>query len=279
MRPSTVFVSSALAVALALPVIAAPAQTPDALETSAASVVAKAGQYLSEYRQKLSYVMATEKYVQKLKGGISLYDVDETLESDVFFVFLPVEKVWMAIRDVAKVDGEKVPRANVRALLNSTAAAGVARELKDRNARYNLGTIVRNFNEPTLSLLALDEDHRIRYQYKREGVTRRGGSTLVTISYVERGIPTLISMLDNKPAFSEGEIVVDAATGRIEKAELRVELGKAKAKLTTTYALDSKLGMWLPKEFAEEYSEKGQSVKGLARYSDYQRFDVEVRIK
>lgn len=242
------------------------------------AVVAKAADYVRAYRDRLTYVMATERYTQKLTGGFSLYDMDETLASDVFFVYVPADRVWMAIRDVEIVDGKVLKeRDNVRSLLNS-GQVGAARALKDKNARYNLGAIVRNFNEPTLSLLVLDDDHRSRFTFVRQ--TTSGGR--VVVSFAEHGAPTLISNVDGTPAFSRGELTIDAATGRVERADLRIRLGKVDARLTTTYRMDDKLAMWVPARFDELYVEDGkrpQRVTGRATYSDYQRFDVEVRIK
>jgi len=248
------------------------------LDLSADAVIAKAADYVREYRDRLTYVMATERYTQTLTGGFSLYDMDETLASDVYFVYVPADKVWMAIRDVEIVDGKVLKeRDNVRTLLNS-GQVGAARALKDKNARYNLGTVVRNFNEPTLSLLVLDDDRRSRFTFVRQRVT--GGRVIV--SFAEHGAPTLISNIDGTPAFSRGQLTIDAATGRVERAVLRIRLGIVDATLTTTYRLDGKLKMWVPSRFDELYVEDGkrpQRITGRADYSDYSHFDVEVRIK
>lgn len=265
------------AAALAVPVSAR--QRPAPVDTQVDAVVAKAADYVREYRDQLTYVMATERYTQTLTGGFSLYDMDETLASDIFFVYVPADKVWMAIRDVEIVDGKVLKeRDNVRSLLNS-GQIGAARALKDKNARYNLGTIVRNFNEPTLSLLVLDDDHRLKCTFVRQKTS--GGRVIV--SFAEHGTPTLISNVDGTPAYSKGELTIDAATGRVEHAILRVKLGKVDATLTTTYRMDDKLKMWVPSRFDELYVEDGrrpqQRVTGRAIYSDYSKFDVEVRIK
>ena len=79
-------------------------------------------------------------------GGVTIESVDDP---DAAWR-LPADAVWMAVRDVEIVDGRVLKeRDNVRALLNS-GQVGAARALKDRNARHNLGTIVRNFNEPKI---------------------------------------------------------------------------------------------------------------------------------
>lgn len=249
------------------------------VDTSLSAVLARAAEYLAEYRDQLTYVMATERTRQTLTGGYSLGGRAEmSTAADIFFVYVPADAVWMAVRDVEIVDGRVLTdRDNVRALLNS-GQVGVARALKDRNARYNLGTIVRNFNEPTLALTLLDDTHRTRVRFARVG--ERGGK--VTVSFVERMPPTLIANIDGTPAPSVGSFVIDAATGRIEKSELRVTLGAVAATLTTTYRADPKLKLLVPFQFDEWYVEEGrrpQKVAARSQYSDYSRFDVEVKIK
>lgn len=249
------------------------------VDTSLSAVLARAAEYLTEYRDQLTYVMATERTKQTLTGGYALGgSADMTTAADIFFVYVPADAVWMAVRDVEIVDGRVLKeRDNVRALLNS-GQVGAARALKDRNARYNLGTIVRNFNEPTLALTLLDDAHRTRVRFARVG--ERGGK--VTVSFVESTPPTLIMNVDGTPAPSVGAFVVDAATGRIEKSELRVKLGPVSATLTTTYRAEPKLKLWVPVQFDELYVEEArrpQKVVAKSVYSDFSRFDVEVKIK
>jgi hypothetical protein len=274
--------SSLIALAIAsamLPLDAAPQRTGRA-DTSLESVLAKAAEYLKDYRERLTYVMATELSKQTLIGGFAgSAGTDETLASDVYFVYIPADNVWMAVRDVEIVDGKVLKeRDNVRNLLNS-GQVGAARALKDRNARYNLGTILRNFNEPTLSLLVLDDQHRRRFTFAKQGSR---GST-VTVSFKEKDQPTLIIDTGGRPAYSSGEFSIDAGTGRIERARLAVRLsGGIDATLTTTYRADGKLQMWVPAKFEEAYVMGGrrpEKVNATSTYSDYSRFDVSVRIK
>jgi hypothetical protein len=249
-------------------------------DTSLEAVLAKAADYLKEYREKLTYVMATERSKQTLIGGFAgTAGTDETLASDVYFVYIPADKVWMAVRDVEIVDGKVLKdRDNVRDLLNS-GQVGAARALKDRNARYNLGTILRNFNEPTLSLLVLDEQHRQRFRFKKEG----GRGSTVTISFVEKDQPTLIVDTGGRPSYSSGEFSIDAATGRVERARLSVRLsGGIDAVLITTYRPDSKLQMWVPAQLEALNNLGGrrpEKITATSSSSDYSRYDVSVRLK
>mgnify|MGYP006268642195 CR=1 FL=1 len=275
-HPVSRLVTAIAAVAIACTAPAVAAHAPQTLSVD--TVIERAGEYVRGYRDDLTYVMATETYVQTLTGGYSLYDMDETLESEVYFVYVPADRVWMAIRDVLVADGKKLlNRPDVRSILNS-GQVGAARELKAKNATYNLGTIYRNFNEPTLSLQILDDEHRPKTTFVRQKV--KDGK--YTVSFAEHGKPTLIVNTDGSPAYSKGELVIDGATGRVERAELRIRLGKVDATLTTTYRPDEKLKMWVPTTFEEKYDGDGrraEKINGKATYGDFSRFDVQVRIK
>ena len=77
--------------------------------------------------------------------------------------------------------------------------------------------------------------------------------------------------------------VIDGATGRVEKAELRIRLGRVDATLTTTYKPDEKLKMWVPVEMHERYAQtagpRPEVITVDSAYTNYQRFDSTVIIK
>ena len=71
----------------------------------------------------------------------------------------------MAVRDVMSLDGNALgDRPDLRDAFQRLAAGDVAARFKEYNSRYNIGRTFRNFNEPTLSLLVLDERHRARFR-------------------------------------------------------------------------------------------------------------------
>jgi hypothetical protein len=258
---------------------AAPAAAPHADDPTVEAVLAKAVGYLEKYRTDLSYMTATERQTQTLTGGYAVGGPQkESLASDIYFVYVPADKVWMALRDVEIVNGSVLKdRANMRSLVDS-GQIGAARALKDQNAKYNLGTIVRNFNEPTLALTVLGDQHRGRFTFTR--LSSRGSRQ--TIAFVEHTAPTLIMNTTGKPAYSRGELTIDAATGRIERSVITVRLGNVDATLETTYAREPALDIWVPSEFKESYKQTGrrpEKVEVESKYSDYSRFDVSVRIR
>jgi hypothetical protein len=168
----------------------------------------------------------------------------------------------------------------------------VAGAFKKHNSRYNIGLTLRNVNEPTLSLLVLDDHHRARFSFDRRRVERAGDASLVTLEFAERDRPTLIRDPDGRPVFAKGEVTVEAGTGRVRRVRLTATRDNVRVDLTTVYSPDDRLGMWVPSRFGEEY-ELGIPPKAWspasrspherilceAVYTNFRRFDTGVRIK
>ena len=60
-------------------------------------------------------------------------------------------------------------------------------------------------------------------------------------------------------------------------------LGPVRAEMTTSYALDQKLGMWVPVSMHERYEQSAgpapEVITVESTYTNYQRFDATVIIK
>jgi len=268
--------------------------------TQVEAVVAAAALYLKEYQRALTAVLADEDYQQQVVSQIPLdrsMPQKRRLRSEVFFMFAPASGDWMAMRDVISMDGtDLVQRPNLREALRTLPPVEVARTFKAYNSRFNLGKASRNFNEPTLSLLLLDDRYRSNVRFTRKGVKRTRDGVWVTVGFAENAGPsTLISDLSQNPAPSRGEFEVEAGTGRVRRAHMVTRIGEMTAQLTTTYAPDERLAMWVPVTFAEHYK-SGETVafapdpriklattfeeiRGVAKYTNYRRFEVKVIIK
>jgi hypothetical protein len=266
--------------------------------TSVAAVVEAASTYVKTYQDQLTYVLADESYAQRILNQAPLdtsMPRSRTLKSEMAFMF--ADRTWMAIRDVMQVDGKPVDqRPDLRADLQLLPAPQVAGKFKSYNSRFNLGRVIRNFNEPTLSLLVLDARYRDSFKFERKGAPRQtGGVTLVTIAFSEIKPPWLIHDLGGRPVFSQGELVVEAGTGRVRQAVLKAKIGAVQMELTTVYAPEARLGIWVPAQFREHYeegvaagnartqllTESGQyeDITCEAKYSNFRRFEAVARIK
>jgi hypothetical protein len=281
--------SAAAARALAagfLACAAAPAAPQNDLSTRA--MVERVTTYVSDYQQKLTSVVADEDYKQDIVDQTPLESSmprARRLRSEVFFVFEAVGRQWMAIRDTILVDDVPIrDRLSARAALETMPPAEVRRRFAQMNAHWNIGRIIRNFNEPTLGLLIFDREHQPRFGFDRRSVVRVRDTILITLAFRERDRPTLIRDERDGPAYSRGEVVADAS-GVIRRTALRLSLKDTKVELTTEYAFDEKLGMWVPSVFRERYERGREGSKEFERiaceavYSNYRRFDVLTRIK
>jgi len=280
------------AAAIAVLEAATPGQHPD---TSALAVVRAAAQYVAAYQRQLTSVIADETYTQQIAEQ-EPRDPDmprqRRLRSEVFFMFAPDERDWMAIRDVKEVDGNAAPdRLDLGEALRTLAPDEVAAKFKAYNSRYNIGRTVRNFNEPTLSLLVLDERHRPRFMFERRQVQRAGDAWVVTMRFSEREAPTLIHDPNRGFMFSAGELSIEAGSGRIRRAVLQGSVGGERLQFVTTFSPDDRLGIWVPTAFREEYEfgapprsrdnpqPQYENIVCEARYSNFRRFETAARIK
>jgi hypothetical protein len=263
-------------------------------DTSTRAVVAATAQYVAGYQRDLTSILADESYAQDV---VSRMPRDPSaprsrrMASEVFFMFMPGTRDWMAIRDVIAVDDVGVEdRPDIRQALDDLSSTDVAATLKRQNSRFNIGRIVRNFSEPTLSLLVFDANHRGRFSFERKRVRNEGGAVLVTLAFAERESPTLIADPRRGRIFSTGEVVVEAGTGRVRRAVLWANSGEIKVELTTDYTRDENLDMLVPAVFRETYT-RGTPPRRLeadteyehvvceARYRNFRRFQTSARIK
>ena len=178
--------------------LAAAALAPQPPDLSEKAVVAAAASYVASYQKLLTSILADEIYLQEI--------VEQTprdpemprsrrMRSEIFFMFAPAHHDWMTSRDVLSVDGRAVQnRPDLREALRTLPAYEVAGAFKKHNSRYNIGRTFRNFNEPTLSLLVLDEHHRARFSFDRRHVEWVGDTALVTLAFTEKDTPTLIGI-------------------------------------------------------------------------------------
>lgn len=262
---------------------AAPQETP-----GTGALVALATDYVRHYQQQLTAIVADETYRQEIRAQTPRdrgMPTKRLMEGEIFFWFSPGSD-WMAIRDVMVMDGRPPhDRPDLREALRLGDTPQVAAAFKAHNARYNLGRLTRNFNEPTLALLVLDDRHRERFDFTTTRVARRNGETLVTLAFEERGRNTLIRRTDGAPILSRGELTVDAASGRVTRTLLTATIDSLRLTLSTTYRHDPRLDMWVPDRFGERYVDgsprdaRHEDIECQATYANFRRFEVLTRVR
>jgi hypothetical protein len=258
------------------------AQTPR-LDTSTKALVTAASEYVGAYNPKMQDVLADELAVQRVigLGGADLQS--RTTRADFFLTYLQADTTFIAVRDVREVDGAAVDDPdNVRMLMARAPLWRLGSVIADKNSRFNIGAITRTFNEPTLALLIMTAKHRGRFKFERIGLAT-GPGTRVILSFKEHDRPTLVSGTNGVPVFSAGDLVVDAATGRIEQTTIHFVFNSVTARIETEYAEDARLKLWVPSVMRETYQQtaKGfeQTIKCVSTYTNYRKFETSAIIK
>jgi len=280
MRSQALPIRAGFLAATLLTCTSAAMQSPD---TSAKAVARAASRYLIDYEQRLSFLLADEQATQRVFGSGGRETARRTMSGELFVTFLAADRAWISVHDTSEVDGRALDdREDLARLLGREPIAGAARRLADRNARFNIGGITRNFNEPTLGLLVLEAKRIDQFTFSRTRVEQQGDAVVVTLRFKEADPPTLVHGADGRDLFSSGELQIDAGTGRIRRTSIHFAYGPVNADLTTTYAREPKLDVWVPSVFEERYERtKGtrETVVCESIYRNYRKFEVKVIVK
>jgi hypothetical protein len=276
---------AAVGVAGPLTLAGAAAMPPQPVDTSPRAVVTAAARYVADYQQQFAFLIADEHYRQTSLTPDGQPFEERTMIGELFLTYMAADRDWIAVHDIAEVNGRPVPdRDDLRQLLQKGAELrGITQKVASRNARFNIGQVFRNFNEPTLALRVLDDDPRRDFSFDRRRVAPDGAATLVTLSFRERRRPTIVRGEGARDIESRGELTIEAGTGRIRRTVFEVADRALRARLDTTYTFDERLDLWVPSLFTERYdlSRPGekQTILCEAKYTNYRRFLTRGRIK
>jgi hypothetical protein len=260
----------------------APAAKPP--DVSVKAVVAAASKYVDEYAKRLAVIVGDETYIQEQYASETQPpEKTRLMKGEIWVTFLPADRTWIAVHDIAEVDGEKVTdRPELQALLAKSSTQSVAAQVENRNGRYNLGSRPRTMNEPTLALLVLDKRRVPSMEFKRESVDIVNGTTLVTLSFTERE-PSLVRDESGKAWVAKGSMVIEAGSGLVRQTRISFARKPTFTELTTTYTFEPRLKLWLPSLFTERYDSEvyglKEIVKTRATYSNYRQFESFGRIR
>lgn len=246
-------------------------------------LVEKATAWVDRFFSEFGAVVSEERYEQRVRRapGSSTTSSrarpqDVTLVSDFLLVQVPGEG-WVPFRDVFERDGSRVRDredrlANLFLKGSGRSSLDQARKIMDEGSRYNIGSIERNINAPTLALSFMTPLHRYRFTFSIDGRDESG--TVVT--FWETAKPTFITTTGGRDLPVSGRIWVDEATGAVRKTQLDAVDPQVAAHITVTYARDEAAGLWVPTRMDERYlgSNGAMQVTGTATYSRFRRFQV-----
>lgn len=251
----------------------------------------RAAAYVDRFESTFTSVLWHERYEQEERmsrrfnsSGATTSEVVERrlLEAELFFAWLPQDATWITVRDVVSVDGQVRPQGERRLpslAARSTVSLPELRELARLNGRFNLGQIVRTFNEPTLALLFLDARHRAGVRFTRKANRQAGGRLLAVYDFAERGRQTVIrSGTRSLPV--RGSFAVDQATGAVWSTtiEMSEPAGGLTGRMTVDYQAHVAFDVLVPREMRESYTSPTQEITATAIYSDFRRFRTSGRL-
>jgi hypothetical protein len=283
--------------ALGWPLHVAARQEPDLSD-----VLHRAGSYVEEFQKQLSGIVAEETYVQEVvpprgmnAGGGRLQR--RHMRSDLLLVRPEAAVTWVQFRDVFEVDGKPVRDREERLarlfLSSDVSTAKQVEEIRAQSARYNIGGIMRTMNVPVLPLSVLAPSSQPRFRFTVED--RRGDNRRPTIgsadgaanfkvtaegwilSFEEVKGPTLIYTTGGGDIFSRGRFWIEPDTGRVLMSEMVTEDSSVRGELIVSYQSQPLLGLLVPIELRERYTETQPmrpTITGQATYSNFRRFQV-----
>jgi VWFA-related protein len=281
-----------------VPPVAVPSPPPEAAPTPAGGTVrpkapadprlvlllARVSEYVDAYVRDFGNIVAEEDYKQQVFPASGRPTIVRQLRSDL--VIVRTENGWLHFRDVFEVDGKPVRdrEARVQKLLLDDPEGVLRRgkEISNESARYNIGTVTRTINLPTLPLAYLGPTRIGGLTFRRDGEETVGGIRAAKLAFKEVARPTLVRPIGQPgdvPA--TGTFSVDPDTGRILKTSLSASAGRTDMTTTVTYRPVPAIGLWLPAEMTERYMRSGEIIEGQATYRNFRSFKVttDVQIK
>lgn len=254
------------------------------------TLLARAATYVEGFIERFANLVAEERYSQTLRGGRWSSSNTATMSSTLGprpgpsdqpqrrdvrsdLVVLRDRSVfgWVIVRDVFEVDG-KVVRDREARLTRSLSTPGA--DVRAEGARFNLGPGVRTTNTPELAILFLRSELQPRFDFTLKASDRAHGPRIRPVEYRERARPTLVRGDDGQDLPASGRFWIDVDTGRVVETEITLRPPATSWTLTTTFTLDSTLGIAVPTVMREDYTWRDTEMTATATYSHFRRFDV-----
>jgi len=276
-----------------------------AQEPTLATVLQRAGAYVSMVERVVSGIVAEERYSQRwtvLPRGWPLTEDrrQRELVSDLLIVHLEAAGLWMQFRDVFEADGTPVRDRDERLMKLFLQPTGSSDDQRERilaeSARYNIGNVERNVNTPLFAMLFLDPRHQARFRFFRTkdrtpllgNDGSRGGAAATdaprlradswVVRFEERKGQTIIHADASRDLPSHGRFWIDPATGRVLMTELVAEDRTVRAIILVRFRSEPGENMLFPLAMRERYEGRTNKsiIEGWATYDHFRQFTVTV---
>ncbi len=292
---------------VAVPSSAQPPALADLLDT--------AGRYVRGFEQDFQTVISDETYVQRerqtriVNGRARETAAVRTIGSETLFMWVAEEQAWLMVRNVLRVDGRAIPDSRER-LERAIADVGPQgpepsatgspspparplgfeplanrfRRLRDESARFNLGGIHRNLNDPMLPFQFVDHVYRPRFAFAISGEEAINGVATWKLTFAEQTTPTIVKV-DGRDSLANGAVWV-TTSGVVLRTQLDLTnpVTSLTSSIVVTYGRDPKLAGWVPMRMEETYTQQASAaghrvdISCIATYSNFRRFVTSGRI-
>jgi hypothetical protein len=295
LRPRRITVATALALCAATAPATAAAPKP------VDEILRLVGLHVRQFEASFASVVGDEDYLQI--DDFPQNSDRRLIHSDVLSIWIPDARRWVWARSVLTVDGAAVDGGSRLDEIATAAAPDLLQRLqaiRNEGARFNIGGIDRNFNDPTFALLFLDPGMQPRFKFRLDGKAKIGDIETLRISFSEQQKPTLVrDGLKDAPA--SGTIWVTPSDGAVVRTQLTVVLKDvvpigsrpliqnglrvARANIDITaeievdYQQDAGMESWVPAQMREHYHQSyGETVRCTATYSNFRKFQTAARL-
>jgi hypothetical protein len=257
--------------------LAAMRAAPPLEQPPAGDLLARVRQYARQYQQQAPSFVARERYTQNVTHDRRRPE-HRLLISDLVMVRLPGTAGWMSFRDVVEVDGRPVRDRERRLveLLQSPSASVLAqaRELAAESARFNIGRVKRTINVPDIVFPYLDAAHAERITFEVQRGTTIDDTQVEVLRFNETRGPSILRQVDGTDLLAGGRVWVDAASGAVIRTELIVRDRFSNGSCIVDFQLHERMAIRVPSRMTERYRLTGETINGVATYSDYRQFMV-----
>ena len=228
--------------------------TPSSQTLTVPDLLERVSEYLGVFEKDYARLIADERYKQtsQQKRVERLTDKTQTQTREIKSDILATPESgsrWLSFRDVYSVDGRVVRDRDAR-LEKLFAGAGEnrfveARKIAEEGARFNLGTIFRTINQPSMPLMFITSENRARSAFRIARYETLGDVDTVVVEFEESRRPTLVKS-GSRDLPATGRFWVEPRTGRVMKASVKIESNLFTMEMLVTYGFVEKLKMWVP---------------------------------
>lgn len=257
-------------------------------------IIHRVGEYVANWGDRASLLVGLEDYQQHYSPAPLGQPPARHLISEFAIIRTTDSTGWIGLRDVGEVDGEPVIDRRdrlERLFLDGAPDAARARAIVEESARFNLGSIVRTVNVPTVALFFFTPANLDRFAFSRGGETTLDDARVLEIRFREKSEPTLIRRMNGRSVRSHGTLWVIPSDGTVVRTSLVVSGftgSSSMAEVDVRYRRDPRLDLWLPAEMTERYEATVRNPQtrlveqaratATATYSQFRCFETSARI-